>query len=135
MSYTASAALQSAVYQRLTDHVPLVALVGTAIHDALPAGIPPALYVLIGPEDVTARTDTGGAVSVHDFTVSVVTEAAGFSIAKRAAAEICAALEDVALDAGHLVGLSFANARARRREAGQLREIVLRFRATVDIAA
>ena len=135
MSYKASAALQSAVYQRLTADAPLGALVGTAIHDALPAGIPPALYVLIGPEDVTARVDSGGAVSVHDFSVLVVTEAAGFSIAKLVASAVCDALSGLMLDAGHLVALTFATARARRREAGLLREIELRFRATVDLAA
>jgi len=85
MSYGASAALQQAVYQALLADPALDTLVQGAIYDALPQGTLPPLYVTLGPEDVRDATDGTGDGAWHRFTVSVVTDGAGFHAAKEAA--------------------------------------------------
>ena len=137
MSYGASAALQSAVFQHLGADSALAALVGPAIYDALPTGTIPPLYVTLGPEDVRDRSDASSPGAWHKFTVSVISQAAGFSSAKATAAAISDALIDapLSLSAGRLVALNFDRARARRESGGQLRRIDLTFRARIDGAA
>ncbi|MDF0600940.1 DUF3168 domain-containing protein [Psychromarinibacter sp. C21-152] len=134
MSYGVASALQAAVYQHLQADAALAALVGDAIFDAAPAGEVPALYVALGPEDVRAAGDATGAGARHDFTVSVVSGAAGFHAAKAAAAAVSDALVDAGLTLarGRLVRLGFLKARARRAENGTQRQIDLRFRARVE---
>lgn len=134
MSLAFSAPLQAAVFARLSGDPAVTALVGNAIHDALPPGIPPTLYVLLGPEEVRPRHDSGGRGAEHDFTISVISETAGFHTAKALAHAICEALAspDLSLSGGVVVGLWFRHARARRLEQGNLREIVLTFRARID---
>ena len=134
MSYGVGAALQAAVYQALIADAQLSALVGAAIFDAVPAGSLPALYVTLGPEDVRDRSDKTGAGAEHSLTVSVVTEAAGFLIAKQVATAISDVLVDAALtlSRGRLVALKFYRARARREGTGGIRRIDLTFRARVD---
>ena len=134
MSYGVSAALQSAVFQRLQADTVLVALVGGDVFDAAPSGSVPVTYVSLGPEEVADASDKTGAGAVHEFTVSVVTEAAGFRGAKDVAAAISDALIDAPLDLarGRLVSLRFLKARARRVQDGDVRRIDLRFRARVE---
>ena len=134
MSYGVSAALQSAVYQRLSGDPALGALVGSAIFDALPPGPLPQTYVTLGPEEAQARADRTGGGAWHRFTVSVVTDGAGFHAAKQVAAAISDALvdADLSLSRGRLAGLHFHRARAQREGSGALRRIDLTFRARVD---
>lgn len=133
MSYAVAAALQSAIYARLGADTALGALVGDAIYDALPAGALPDLYVLLGPEDVRDASDKTGGGALHRFTVSVLTQNAGFVTAKAAAAAISDALVDapLTLARGTLVGLHFERARAQRIGRGDMRRINLIFRARV----
>jgi hypothetical protein len=134
MSYGASAALQQAVYQALLADPALDTLVQGAIYDALPPGTLPPLYVTLGPEDVRDATDGTGDGAWHRFTVSVVTDGAGFHAAKEAAAAISDALvdTDLTLARGRLAGLHFFRARARREGTGALRRIDLTFRARIQ---
>ena len=134
MSYGMAAALQEGVYQQLAGDADLVALVGTAIYDVVPAGDVPGTYVSLGPEDARDRSDQTGFGAEHRFTVSVVTREAGFQTAKRAAAAISDALSDasLALSRGRLVGLSFVKAQARRVRKGDVRRIDLTFLARVE---
>ncbi|MHC0053108.1 DUF3168 domain-containing protein [Actibacterium sp. D379-3] len=134
MSYGAAAALQAAVYQRLVADAALAAIVGGAIYDAVPPGDLPATYVSIGPEDARDRSDKTGAGALHIFTISVVSNIAGFAQAKAVAAAVSDALNDapLVLSRGTLVGLSFDRARARRVRNGDVRRIDLTFRARVD---
>ena len=133
MSYAISAALQAAVFQRLVANAPLDAQVSGAIYDTVPPGAVPALYVSLGPEDVRDRSDATGNGAEHIFTVSVVTEAAGFQQAKAVAGAISDALvdADLTLTRGQLVSLKFDRARARRVEDADIRQIDLTFRARV----
>lgn len=135
MSYAAAAALQAAVYQRLMADAALGALVGTAIHDALPPGPVPGTYVAIGPEEVREAGDRSGGGAEHRFTISVVSDGAGFQVAKAAAVAVSDALEgaELVLARGRLVGLWFLRAVAQRREGGALRRIDLVFRARVEV--
>ncbi len=134
MTYAVSAALQAAVFQKLSNDVALNALVGTAIYDALPAGTLPSLYVTLGPEDARQQSDKTAEGAWHNFIISVITDSAGFFAAKQVAAAISDALidADLTLTRGRLAGLYFFRARARRESTGQQRRIDLTFRARVD---
>lgn len=134
MSYSSGAALQAAVFQRLAGDAELAALTGGAIHDAPPPGTPQGTHVVLGPEEVIDRSDISGPGAEHRFTVSVLSDAAGFVTAKTVAARISALLDGAGLDlaAGRLVGLWFHQAQARRAEGGALRRVDLRFRARIQ---
>jgi hypothetical protein len=134
MSYGMAAALQAAIYQRLRGSSDLDALVGDAVFDAVPSGAAPGLYVLIGPEEVIDRSDKSGAGAEHRFTVSVISDAAGFQAAKTAAVAVSDALADpgLVLSRGRLVGLWFLKAVAKRAGAAEARRIDLTFRARVE---
>jgi hypothetical protein len=134
MSYGAGAALQAAVFGALSADAAVTVALGGAIFDAMPAGVLPETYAILGPEEVRSRGDSGGAVARHDFTVSVVSSAAGFSGAKAAAAAISDVLNgaDLVLARGALSDLSLFKTRATRLKGGQQRRIDLRFRARID---
>lgn len=134
MSYAVSAALQEAVYQQLAGDAGLGAIVGSAIYDAIPSGSLPSIYVTLGSETVRDRSDKSGDGADHDFAVSVVTGAQGFSQAKAAAAAVNDALGDAALSLsrGRLVGLWFRKAKATRDAGDGTRRIDLIFRARVE---
>lgn len=135
MSYGVASALQQAVYQRLLADPGVTAVVGAGVYDALPPGPVPRTYVSLGPEDVRDRSDAEAAGALHRFTISVISEAAGFAEAKAAAGAVGDALLNtpLALSRGRLVGLWFERASARRSgSAGQVRRIDLRFRARVE---
>ena len=132
MSYGMAAALQAAVYGRLSGDLVLEGLVSGAVHDALPPGPVPPIYVSLGPERARDRSDQTGQGAVHEFSVSVVSSEAGFQTAKEAAARVSDLLSgaDLTLSRGRLVALRFARARARRT--GQGREIEMWFQARLD---
>lgn len=135
MSYGGAAALQAAIYQRLASDAAVTALVGSDIYDAAPSGgTPPATYVSLGSEEAVARNDATGRGALHRLTVSVVTDASGFTAAKQVAVAISDALAgaDLTLARGRLVSLAFERARARRVGEGDQRRIDLRFKARID---
>jgi hypothetical protein len=134
MSYAAAAALQEAVFAHLGADPAVTAILGGAIHDALPAGPVPPLYLSLGPEVARDRSDGSAHGADHEITLSVVADAAGFHLAKTAAAAVCDALAspDLTLSRGRLVALHFIRATARRDGGGQRRRIDLTFRARLD---
>ncbi len=134
MSYGVAAALQSAVFQALTNDAPLDALLDGAVYDALPPGTLPSLYAILGSEDVKDASDQTGGGALHEFTVTVVTESAGFASAKVAAAAISDVLAGASLPLtrGTLVALNFYKAKAARVGTGDMRQINLIFRARVS---
>jgi len=133
MSYGVAVALQRAVFARLSADATLADLVGTEIYDALPTGSLPPLYVVLGAEEVRDASDQTGGGAWHQFTVSVVTQSAGFATAKAAAAAVSDALVDapLVLERGALVSLNFYKAKAARVGTGAVRQINLIFRARV----
>jgi len=134
MTYGVSAALQTALFGALSGDADLSNLVSGAIFDAEPAGVLPEIYVTLGPETVRAGSDGSGGGALHEFVISVVTDAAGFATAKVAAVAVCDVLIDAELDLwrGRLVSCRFAKAKAARVEKGAARRIDLTFRARVD---
>lgn len=132
MSYSAAAALQAAVYQRLTA---FPALAGVSVVDAIPAGTSLGSFVLIGPEVVTDQSDKSGAGAEHRFDISVISDATGFLSAKMIAAAVSDALAGAALTltTGTLVSLQFQRAVARRIDQGDVRRIDLGFRARIEL--
>ena len=134
MTYAAAAALQEAVFAHLAADPGVSAILGGAIHDALPAGPLPPLYLSLGPEQARDRSDGSAQGAEHEFTLSVLADAAGFHLAKTAAAAVCDALAnaELTLSRGRLVALHFSRATARRDGAGQRRRIDLSFRARLD---
>ena len=133
MSYGVSAALQAAVFQELSNDPGLNAMVGSAIFDALPPGALPSLYIVLGAESVKDASDQTGGGALHEFTVVVVTESAGFATAKVTAAAVNDVLvdADLVLSRGVLVSLNFHKAKAARVGTGDVRQINLTFRARV----
>lgn len=138
MSYLASVALQGAVYRRLRMDEVLASLVGDAIYDAMPVEMPSGVYISLGPEEVSEAGDatTGGAQ--HDFMISVLSGTdrdIGFGAVKAAAVAVAEALEHgrMELERGHLVGMWFLRARARRVENSAARRVDLTFRARIDL--
>ena len=138
MSFKGSAALQAAVYQALRADPALAALVGDAIFDAMPVQAPSGTHVALGPEDVADAGDMTGGGARHDFIVSVLSgteDTGGFAPVKAVAAAVAEALEDGALTlgTGHLAGLWFVSARARRADGGSGRRVDMTFRARIDL--
>lgn len=138
MSYAAAVALQGAVYQHLAADADLAALVGDAIFDAMPVDAPSGTYVSLGPEEVSDAGDMTAPGSRHDFIVSVLSGSdgqGGFASVKAAALAVTEALENAALtlDRGHLAGLWFLKAKAKRVENGAARRVDLTFRARIDL--
>ena len=133
MSYATSAALQAAVFTRLREDDAVTALIGTEIHDGMPSGAMPPLYVSLGEETVTDRSDKDSAGAQHDITLSVITDANGFATAKTVAGAICDALLSRPLQPsrGHVAGLWFRGATAKRVQKSGTRRIDLRFRAQI----
>ena len=131
MSYAAAAALQSAVYARLTEYS---ALSGVTVVDAVAPGTGKGKFILLGPETASDKGDKGHAGADHQFQVSVISDETGFLSAKVIAAHICDALvgASLGLSSGSLVDLSFIRAIARRLKEGESRRIDLVFRARVD---
>lgn len=138
MSYAAAVALQGAVYQQLQNDVALAAIVGDAVFDAMPVDAPSGVFVSLGPEEAKDAGDMTAPGSQHDFVVSVLSgtdESAGFGAVKAAAVAVTEALEQggLMLDVGHLAGLWFLRAKARRVENGAARRVDLTFRARIDL--
>jgi hypothetical protein len=133
MSYAMGASLQKAVHGRLVADMALAALVGPAIHDSVPPGAVTGTYVSLGPEDARDASDKTTDGAWHDFVVSVVSDEPGFLTVKQVAEAVSDALvgAELMLERGHLVGLWFQRARARRVQAGAMRRIDLYFRARV----
>ncbi|SPJ22428.1 DUF3168 domain-containing protein [Palleronia abyssalis] len=134
MSYAVASALQAALYERLTFDDGVYCLVKGAVYDGIPPGAVPPLYVSIGEEKVIDRSDADGAGALHDFTVSVVSDANGFATAKLVAGAVSDALlrRTLILERGYLVGLWFRQAVAKRVVKTGTRRIDLRFRAQVQ---
>lgn len=134
MSFGASSALQTAVYQLLAGDTALQALVGPAIYDEVPPGPVSGTYVSLGEGEVRDMSDATGAIGEHRFEVSVISDAEGFRTSKAVSGAVCDALVDAtpALSRGRVVSLSFVKARARRARAGQTRRIDMTFRAIVE---
>lgn len=134
MTYAVAAALQAAVFARLSADTGVSAQVGTAIYDAVPPGDAPATFVIIGPEDVRDRSDASGSGAEHRLTVSVMSSQSGFMAAKSVAGAISEALADadLPLSRGRLVGIGFVQAVAKATADGQGRRIDLTFRARVE---
>jgi len=137
MTYALSAPLQRAVYEVLTGDPGLQALVDGHIYDGplpLETYDSPVDYVTLGGETVkdagTATTDG----AVHDFTVVVHSNAAGFKAGKTIAGAICDVLLDaqLPLSRGQLVYLRFLKARAVVGPPPSRRTIQLNFRAFVE---
>lgn len=138
MILNASPDLQTAVYEALRADPALADLVGDAIYDAMPVTAPTGTYVALGPEDVTDAGDMTGWGARHDFIVSVLSGSewsGGFGPVKQAAAAVMTALEGgaVQLEHGHLAGLWFVSARARRADGGTGRRVDMTFRARIDL--
>lgn len=133
MTYAVSAALQSSIYQTLTNRTSLTDLVGDAIFDAVPTGAVPSLYVALGPEKVRDASDATGAGTLHEVAVTVVTDTAGFALAKIVAGHVTDALvdTDLTLARGTVSYLRFHRATAQRAGTGDTRRIDLIFRARV----
>lgn len=133
MTYALGESLQIAIYSRLATDPALDALLDGAIYDAVPQAAPD-LFIALGPEVVSDRSDQTGAGARHDMLISVVTARDGYMAAKTAAARVSDSLlsANLIMVRGHVVSLRFLKARARRDEGEGTRRIDLWFRARLD---
>ncbi len=131
MSYGAAAALQAAIWQRLSN---AAALAGVPVVDALPKGAGRGTFVLIGPEEVVDASDASGGGAEHRLAISVISDAAGFQRAKEVAVAVSDQLDGATLFLlrGRLVSLRFLRANARRLDQGAARRIDMQFRARTE---
>ena len=134
MSYLASAALQRALYDRLTDASVPAEMAGIPVVDMLPEGPLPETYIALGPErvrDASTKTSRG---AEHRITITVTSAGGGFQRAKQNAGAVSEQLEAAvpALDSGRLCNLDFVRAQAGRGPRGAARSIELIFRAIID---
>lgn len=131
MSYGSAAALQSAVYARLTG---FAGLSGVPVYDAVPPAGGAGTFVLIGPEEVSDQSDKSGGGAEHRLAIAVITDATGFLAAKAVAVAVSDALVgfQATLARGVLVSVTFVKASARRIDEGDVRRIDLTFRARVQ---
>lgn len=131
MSYASSAALQAALFGRLSA---LPALAGVPVLDAVPHGSRPGTFVLIGPEEVRDQSDKSSAGAEHRVTISVISDAEGFLAAKSLAVAISDSLAGSVpvLARGRIVGVWFLRAVARRLSEGRVRRIDMTFRVRVE---
>ncbi|SCM67942.1 DUF3168 domain-containing protein [Donghicola eburneus] len=129
MSYQRAGALQTALFSHLAADSALSALIGDALYDAVPSGTLPETYVMMGEEEAKDAADPLGQDARHDFTLSIVSTAQGFLMAKTVAAAIGQALEiaPVSLTEGRVVWLRFRKAKAQRNS--ETRQIDLKYRA------
>ncbi len=135
MSYATAAPLQAAIYARLAGDPGLQALVGAAIHDAVPPGTPPGTFVVVGEGEVTDRSDATAAAAEHRLKISVISAAAGFQTAKAVAGAVSDALlarPEPTLSRGRVVGVWFQRAEAARVRSTGARRIDLTFRVLVE---
>lgn len=130
MSYSASAALQSAIYAQLTGSFDLG---GIAVVDAMPPGTPEGSFILLGPEVVVDQSDKSGAGAEHRLEIAVISTLSGFLTAKTIAATVSDVLvgAELTLSVGRLVSLQFIRATAVRLDDGSARRIDLFFRARI----
>lgn len=129
MSYQHAGALQTVLFSHLEADSALSALIGDALYDAVPSGTLPETYVMMGEEEAKDAADPLGQDALHDFTLSIVSTAQGFLMAKTVAAAIGQALEiaPVSLAEGRVVWLRFRKAKAQRNS--ETRQIDLKYRA------
>ena len=132
MSYAAAAALQSAIFARLSG---FAGLSGVSIVDAMPPGVSAGSFVLIGSEVVVDQSDKTGPGAEHRLDVAVISDASGFLTAKGIAGAVSEALVDapLTLTTGHLVSIGFTRAVARRLDQGDVRRIDMSFRARIEL--
>ena len=137
MTYALSSALQAALYQTLSGDPGLSTLIGAHIYDD-PAPIQgdgaPGTYVLIGAETAKDAGSATSAGAVHDFSVEVHSDGAGFKQAKEVAAAVCDVLLDaeLTLSRGRVVYLRFLRAKSTTAPPPYGRRITLNFRAFVE---
>jgi Protein of unknown function (DUF3168) len=132
MSFAGSAALQAAIYQRLTA---TSALAAVPVYDAPPPGAGAGTFILIGPEDVRDASDKSGPGAEHRFSVAVISDGTGFLPVKTIAVAVSDALTDATLilSRGRLVYLQFLRATARRIDEGEIRRVDLIFSARLEM--
>ena len=97
MSYAAAAALQTAVYARLTGWP---ALAGVTVVDAVAPGSGTGKFILLGPETAADQSDKSGPGAEHRFQVSVISDDTGFLSAKVIAGQVSEALVGRRTDPG-----------------------------------
>jgi uncharacterized protein DUF3168 len=134
MSYAQGGALQAAVFAVVSGDAWVQALIGGNVFDAPPGGALPQTYVVLGEEDARGRRNGSVEAALHEFTVTVISDATGFALAKAVGEAVSDALlgASLVLARGRVVDLAFLRAQARRGKSPESRRVDLRFRAWVE---
>lgn len=141
MTYAMAWSLQEAIYSLLTTAPGTVELIGSRVYDAVPqdeALLPrDAIYVTLGDEMVDEWRTGSDNGAIHQVTMIVHAPKPGFLAAKQVAAAICDTMLEGNLSPsrGRVVQVSFIDGKTKRSENALLRQIILRFRISLEDTA
>ena len=138
MTYALSWPLQQALYTLFCENAVCLEHFGHRIYDAPPPLLeetsPDGVYLTFGDEeadDWSTGTDRG---AVHTVSLTIHAPRRGFAEAKKAAAAVSDAIMGGGLNPvrGRVINARFVDAKTKRAENDALRQIVLRFRITLE---
>lgn len=138
MTYAMAWPLQQGLFHLFCENALCAEFFGHRIYDAPPPLLgesePSGIYLTFGDETVddwSTGSDTG---AVHIVTLTVNAPRRGFAEAKQAASAVSDAVlaGGLSLTRGRMVNTRFVDARTRRADGDALRQIILRFRITLE---
>ncbi len=138
MTYAMSWPLQQGLFQLICENAVCAGFFGNRIYDAplplLGESEPSGIYLTFGDERVDDWSTGSDAGAVHTVTMTINAPRRGFAEAKQAAAAVADAVlgGGLALTRGRVVNARFVDARTKRAENDGLRQIVMRFRLTLE---
>lgn len=126
--------LQSLIYSKLSSDSDIISATEGHVFDEPPSGRLPELALQIGEETITTIFDSTGAVTLHEFEVSVIGREAGFAQLKMLIAPVCKALDlsPQRIGSAKLRRLNFLSSEAIRENGTESRRILMRFEALID---
>lgn len=128
--------LQTAIFQSLQTGAEGRSFESADVFDAPPSDALPDVYILIGQERVTDRSDITGGAALHEIELRILSVHESFATAKEVASDVCEVLTEgsLSLASGKLCRLQFRTARAGLARGSDQRLIILKFRAFIDAA-
>lgn len=138
MTYAMSWSLQQGLYHLFCENALCVEQFGHRIYDAPPPLInesdPGGIYLTFGDEEVDDWSTDSDVGAIHTVTLTINAPRRGFAEAKRAAAAVSDAVlgGGLTMTRGRAVNARFVDAKTKRAQNDALRQIVLRFRITLE---
>lgn len=138
MTYALAWPLQQGLYNLFCESALCVGFFGQRIYDAPPPLLgesePSGIYLTFGDEVVDDWSSGSDAGAVHVVSLTVNAPRRGFAEAKQAASAVSDAVlgGELSLSRGLVINARFVDAKTKRAENDALRQIILRFRITLE---